>query len=345
MRVVGGMPVGPDNLIRTTFTHEPSTLRLSARRPNLHNTPRPSTELGALVRGLFVAPPGWEFWARDFSGIEAVLVGVEAGSARYTRLAKLGVHSWVCAHLMQQRGKLPSSELPDLKWSDEDLHRYFGDIKKRFPVEREASKRCVHAGNYLATAAKLYEEYPQYFPPLPDPKKAGRMLGKSSGAAWFLRFYFELTPEIPRWHERICLQVDKSTIARNAFGYVHRFYRVLNWQYDKSTKEWVWSWGDDAKRLVAFLPQSNAAGIMKESILKMRAEAPEVADTLRLTIHDELLGMAPARAVPECLEKARVVMEAPVKQIPLSPEWGMGDFLTIGTEGKRGPVWGEMKGA
>jgi hypothetical protein len=281
---------------------------------------------------MFVAPAGWEFWARDFAGIEAVLVGVEAGSQRYTRLAKLGVHSWVCAHLVNQQGKLPASDLPDLGWSDSDLGGFFGAIKKRFPAEREVAKRCVHAGNYLATASKLHEEYPQYFPTRKD-------------ASWLLRFYFELFDEIPKWHERVCRQVDKSTVARNAYGYVHRFYRVLEWQYDKRTREWVWSWGDDAKRLVAFLPQSNAAGAMKETILRMRVEEPKVADTLRLSIHDELLGMSRAGFVEQCLEASRRVMEAPIEQIPLPEAWGMGEWLTIGTEGKRGQVWGEMKTA
>lgn len=329
-RVTGGMPVGSDGRVHTTFTHEPSTLRLSSRRPNLQNLPRGGDEISDLVRGMFVAPAGWEFWARDYSGIEAVLVGVEANSQRYTRLARMGVHDYFLAHgILRPEGVITNADLPDLAWSDDDLKACFASLKKRFKAQRDIAKRCVHLSNYLGTPNKMHEEYPEIFATRKD-------------AATRQRAYFDLFPEIPRWHERVCMQVDKTTVARNAFGYVHRFYRVLEWSYDKASKSWIWAWGDDAKRLVAFLPQSNAAGIMKEGILRMRVEAPTVADTLALTVHDELLGMARAGMIEECLERARVVMEAPIEQIPLPEEWGMGACLVVGTEGKRGMVWGEM---
>ena len=333
MKVTGGMPVH-NGLIHPTYTREASTLRFTSRRPNLFNLPRPDSDPDALenlVRGIFVAPAGWEFIARDYMGIEAVLVGVEAGSARYTRLAKLGVHDYFLAHgILKSEGLIAEADLPNLAWSDADLTVCFKALKAKFKSQRDVAKRCVHLSNYLGTPAKMHEEYPKTFPTRKE-------------AAMRQRAYFELFGEIPQWHERVCKQVDKATYARNAFGYIHRFYRVLDWQYDKSQREWVWSWGDDAKRLAAFLPQSNAAGVISEAILALRKEEPEVADTLRVPTYDELLGMTRVKDAERHLEALRRVMEAPVKQIPLPTEWGMGEFLVIGTEGKRGPVWGEMK--
>jgi hypothetical protein len=334
VRVTGGIQVRADGLIHPTYTREASTLRFTSRRPNLFNLPRPDADpeaLENLVRGMFVTPDGWEFFARDYAGIEAVLVGVEAGSARYTRLARLGVHDYFLAHgILKPERLIAATDLPDLAWSDDDLVACFQALKKKFKAPRDVAKRCVHLSNYLGTPSKMHEEYPKTFTTRKD-------------AGLRQRAYFELFPEIPQWHERICKQVDKTTVARNAFGYVHRFYRVLDWQYDKSQREWVWSWGDDAKRLAAFLPQSNAAGVISEAILALRAQEPEVADTLRVPTYDELLGITRVKDVERHLEILGRVMEAPVKQIPLPDEWGMGEFLTIKTEGKHGTVWGEMK--
>jgi hypothetical protein len=35
-------------------------------------------------------------------------------------------------------------------------------------------------------------------------------------------------------------------------------------------------------------------------------------------------------------------MSAPIRELPLDPTWGMGEFLSIGTEAKTGRSWGEM---
>ncbi len=40
-KLVGGIKMDKDNLVHTTFSHNPSTLRLASQDPNLHNMPRP----------------------------------------------------------------------------------------------------------------------------------------------------------------------------------------------------------------------------------------------------------------------------------------------------------------
>lgn len=50
------------------------TGRFSCREPNLQNIPRPDTELGKKMRGLFIAPPGCKLIVADYGQIELVVL-------------------------------------------------------------------------------------------------------------------------------------------------------------------------------------------------------------------------------------------------------------------------------
>jgi hypothetical protein len=301
---------------------------------------------------MFVAPPGYTFWERDFSGIEAVLVGYFAGSPGYTRLAKRDVHSFYTAYALNALdGRVHANDLPLLSWPDDKLFTRLAEIKKEFGKDRnELYKHLVHGANYLQT-----------------PKGARDHIFASTGKEFDIKLvakvmgiYFELFPEIQRWHRELCHRVDGTKrraadsdagelldpwslgvcYARNPFGYTHHFYNVLNWT--KAEGEWYATYGDDAKRLVSFLPQSTAAAIIKQAAKRLYYETPWVGQTLRLLIHDSILGECPEGELEGCLNTSREIMEAPIPQLPLDPSWGMGEFLTIGSEAKTGRSWGTM---
>jgi len=138
------------------------------------------------------------------------------------------------------------------------------------------------------------------------------------------------------------LQVDKSAVVQNAFGHTHRFYQVLSWE--KQGSEWTWSYSDDAKRLIAFNPQSNAALIGKRALKNCFYKYPEkVAPYLRLFIHDSIMALCPIDVADEVDTLIQQEMESPIPEMRLDPSWGMGDYLTIGSEGKRGFSWASMK--
>lgn len=342
-RVVGGFPVGADGRVHGTFSNNPSTLRFSMHDPNLQNIPRGNdSEIGKWVKDMFVAPPGWVFCEADFAGIEAKLVGYFAGSARYTRAAGLGVHAFFASHLVGE----PAS----WDWSDADLLAFFKALKRSHPIIYDTAKRCVHGSNYMMTPQKMNYEYPETFKTIKD---AARTQG----------FYFELFPEIRVWHRELCDRVDGTkkrkvvegemvdpwTLgichARNPFGYVHRFYNVLNWervQTEGDKWEWMSSYGEDAKRLVAFLPQSTAAAILKRAMRRLWYEFPWIGVMMRLVIHDSIICEVRETEVEECQRILRLVMEAPIPELPLDPRWGMGEFLTVGVETKTGQVWSQM---
>lgn len=341
MKIEKGFPLGKDGRVHTHFGHNPSSLRLCSFDPNLQNIPRGvDSEVEHWVKECFVAPEGSKFWERDYSGIEAVLVGYFVGSQRYTRLAKLGVHDFLTAAILGVD--------VDLKWSDDDLRGLFADIKAKNKSLRDKAKRTVHASNYMVSPRKLVFEYPEVFPTV---KEAARLQG----------IYFDLFPEIREWHKDICVRVDGTKRrprnigesesvdpwtmgvcwVQNPFGYVHRFYNVLDWTRDPKTGEWLWEFGEDAKRLISFLPQSTAAAILKRSAKGLFGSA--VGSTMRLLIHDSILGECESPLIDQCLEESLNVMEQPIRELPLDPSWGTGEYLTIGTEAKVGQSWGNMR--
>jgi DNA polymerase I-like protein with 3'-5' exonuclease and polymerase domains len=327
------MPVGPDGLVHTTFTNKPSTLRLSSVSPNLQNIPRGGdSEVQKWVKQMFVAPPTHEFWGVDFSGIEAVLVGWFANSHRYTRLAKIDVHTFYTMHALHMlEGKILAADLPDLSWSDADLTDYLGQHKKLYREPRNINKRLVHGGNYLMSPFKAQEVIL---------KEQGIVVAIKDVRA-LMAVYFELFPEIKAWHRNTCLTVDKSGSIRNPYGFYHKFFRTVEWK--KAGKDWDWDYGEDAKRLIAFLPQSTASFIMKDALIRLYQFHPEMRKVLRLSIHDEIFGMSPKSMVDRDIATAEFEMRKPIPELPLDPAWGMGPCLAIDTESKRGQSWGSMQ--
>jgi hypothetical protein len=317
---------------------------------------------------MFKAPPGYTFWARDFKGIEAVLVGYVARSARYIRLSKLGVHDYFTAYMLAQQGVIPQSYIPDLKLSDSELASALKFIKKDFKPAREIGKRCVHLSNYQGTPYRMHKEYPETFP---STKAASQAQG----------MYYELFWEIPAWHESMCLTVDGSInpdcawvppagavgpgYITTPFGVTNTFWDVINVKPGRDGQP-TWEYGEDAKRLIAMWPQSTASSIMKLAMLGVWVwprdldEAladpdflivhskpnSQMGESLRLSIHDELLGMCQEYDTSLYLNLSRRIMERQWPQLPLSEPWARElnqPYLNIITEAKVGPVWGEMK--
>lgn len=347
MRLEGGLPIGPDGRVHTTFMHQPVTLRLSSGSPAMQNIPRGSTELGKLIRGFFVTAEGYIFWARDFSGIEGVLVGFFANAPRIIRIFQLDGHSYFTAYAIYEleKGLISYQDLPQEAWSDADLKLCLKAIKKRFGERRNVNKKITHGANYVETA-----------------KMAQFILLNELGVLWpvkeiskVMEFYHSLFPEVRRWHQTVIAEVggvavkgqaqrwgftSRNCQITNPFGFTVRYYDVLKWE--KTPGGWDWSMGEDAKKLISFLPQSSARFILTRAAQRIwdNAETRDVADTFRLFIHDELLGEC--RNTPEqldrCLQVSREEFERPIPELAM-PD---GSFLSLGSEPKVGRIWGEM---
>ena len=336
-----------EDRVHSTFTNTPSTLRKASTNPNLQNVAN-HVQFADGFRKCVIAAPGCKLLAADFSGIEAVLVGYFSGDPIYIRLAKLGIHAYLT-------GFLPEVNQPaDLKWSDDDLRAHFKMLKTQFDPAYNRAKRCVHGRNYGLTEYGMSDYYPDVFP-------------KRADAAKVISIYEEVCPKLKPWwartrraaHEKRYLGGFASGRAQthdakyhelmtefaHPFGYRHWFWDVI--QFSKVQGSWVEKFGEDAKRALAFFPQSSAMGVIQEAMLRLFTPGGKnyLGDfyngqtPLRAQIHDDLTLEIPDARLDEAMGKLVAEMTRPVEQLPMPREWGLGDYLTIGVEVKVGSNW------
>ena len=326
-----------DQRLHPTFLHKPSTWRLSCQSPNLQNVAagRDGRELSSDLAGEFrqclEAAPGCVLVEADFSGIEALLTGWYAGDPNYIRMARLGVHAFVAAAVV---GKKLDSNLPD-----EVLGAELKKIKKAHKVQYDTSKRCVHGSNYGMTPYGMRANYPDVFKTVAD---AGKIQN----------IYWAIAPKVQKWQvntmNRAHTQGYLGGPGDHPFGFKHWFWNV--YQSTKYGGQWKQSLGHDAKRSVAFYPQSTAAGIIFEAILRLFGNEETRTENyigdayygqtpLRAQIHDSLLLEVPEDRLKDVLRKLVTEMRRPVVQLPCPPEWGIGTHLSIGVEVKVGKNW------
>lgn len=301
----------------------------------------------------------------DFKSIEAVIVGWCARDPYYIRLAKLGVHAGLASHVV---GKpYDPSWLLD---RPADLAKYFEDIKEDEPVIYDQAKRTVHGDNYGLTEWGMVENFPDIFPDLATARK-------------FKAIYRKMAPEIPKWQSRVRdLAYRQGFLGSpgdprlnwekgyHPFGYKHWFWSVIRYQPITETQriraerrgeghlciEIQSKWykvklGEDAKRAIAFFPQSIARGILTEAMLRLFHPESEsfIGDAfygktpLRAPIHDSLLLEVPVRTESTVLDRVYREMLRPIPEIPLPVEWELGQYLSIGISAKAGVRWSDME--
>jgi DNA polymerase I-like protein with 3'-5' exonuclease and polymerase domains len=286
------------------------------------------------IRDFIMARPGTTFIARDFSGIEAVLSGYFALSPRYMRLAKMDVHSFYTAYALNQLdGRVATADLPDHSWPDEKLVPHLAAIKEEFKEDRNnLYKHLVHGANFMQ-----------------GPRGAREKILLETGIEYevslverVMQIYFELFPEIRKWHQTVLQQVEKDGYIRNPFGYIQRFHKVF--EYEKVAGKWSKKPGPDANKVIASGPQSTAAGIIKEAMARLYYDRfEEAGQYLRLLVHDELFLEVPVEVADRVDTVVQEEMERPIEALPLPASYNMGPHLQILTEGKRGDRWGNMK--
>jgi DNA polymerase I-like protein with 3'-5' exonuclease and polymerase domains len=289
-------PIGADGRIHTEFTLKPETQRLSSARPNVQNVPQPDDDdpnnLRLRFRKCLVASKGNCLGSIDYEGIEAVLTGWFAGDDDYIELAKKGVHAYATA-------KFLGEDVSPETFTHEDKLR----IARTHPKIYKQLKSANHGINYGEGVIKLYRLNLALFRSVDEARQM-----------W--EFIRSLIPKVIEWQDRITALAFKENRITNPFHY----------------PRWFWDRGTERNEVLAQLPQSTAAAIIKEAML--RIDTSEIGRFMVWQIHDELVFDAPAKRIRSVMLRARQLMELP------TPELG---GLVIRTSGKIGPNLGELE--
>lgn len=355
-----------ENRIHPQATFKPSTQRLSYTNPNITNVVSRDAgkeSLAAGFRACITAGPDCRLLEVDFSGIEAVLTGWFARDPIYIRLAKLGVHAALASHVL---------DAPyDPRWDDHTLAAFLKAIKARAKGGLyDRCKRVVHGSGYGLTPYGMQQTYSEMFPTV-------------KSAAQLQETYFAMAPGIPQFQAAMQRYAyDHGSLGGpvpskeagwgpgyHPFAYKHWFWAVTTYQ-PISEAQRIWRvkhgqpWveiqgklfavqlGEDAKRVIAFFPQSTAAGILKEALLALLSSPDHplyIGDAyfgrtpLRAPIHDSLLLEVPHQAWDRVVERVYRAMLAPIRTMPCPIDWHQGPYLGIGVEGKAGANWAAME--
>ena len=285
--------------VHTVIGHHPSTWRKSSRDYNLQNIPKRS-DLAMEFRRMIVAPPGHCIIEGDSSAIEAVLDGYFARSPRLINLAKAGIHDWFNAVIHNE----PFS--PDLPF--DELKALCKAAKSRYSKEsREVTKRTIHATAYMTTPMRMNDEYPDEFPTVAIARKYQNALLDTEPGRDLQRW----------WHETLDRAVHDRYLI-NPFGFRHRFFHVYGWD-SKRKKHTL---GDDAKRAIAFLPQSTASAIQDTYIEALWKESHPhdwllypFREWLCLPIHDSLFHYVPMEWKDWAVNTLYSVMARPIPEL------------------------------
>lgn len=300
---VNGFAPDAKGKIYTTYTHAPSTLRLSSRAVNLQNVSHKSENpYAARVRATIIPSPGHVFVEADSSAIEAVMVGRLMGSKQYEELARQGVHAYLaCTELGIE---FTPANVAAVKADHEELYN--------------RCKRVVHGTNYGMGPGLMAAQYPDAF--------------KTVGMAKKLQaVYFAACPGLAEWQDNVRVLAHKQTYIVNAWGYRHYFFDVFARGRDGERVP-----ADDAKRCVAFLPQSSAAAFMKDTLLALWYGHPWIRPYLPAigSVHDSVALDVPVALQEQAIELLAMVMTRPI------PEMG---GLRVGCEVKVGLNWHDMR--
>jgi DNA polymerase I-like protein with 3'-5' exonuclease and polymerase domains len=249
------------------------TGRFSCREPNLQNIPRPDTDLGKRIRGLFVAPPGYKLVVADYGQIELVVLAHFIGRGDLYKGFHNGVdpHSATAAALM---GVDPQEFMRRVKEGDRTCIDF-----------RQVAKGINFAVVYGA-----------------GPDKVASMAGISvKDAKRFMEMHQKMFPEIYRFKEeviRVCRSRRPAHI-RTLLGRKRRLPLILSQNNGLRMGA--------ERQAVNSLIQGSAADLIKLAMIRLNSALPDEM-RLILSVHDELVTLAPEDRAEECADLVREAM-------------------------------------
>lgn len=287
--------IGEDGKVHSTFLPVPATGRLSSANPNFQNIPKES-DLGNAFRECIVASPGCSLVRFDFSGFEALITGVLAKDEAFTKLATLGPYTFVMGKYLGVELSLDDPELGAKLKALKKQHNHAkpgesSSLYKKF-------KTTVLGLLYGLGEKAMFEENPGVFESQMECRK-------------LRNFVFKTFPRIKKWQDETVKIATRQAYLMNPFNYIRWFFDLP---------------GTDGPKAIAQRPQSTAAAIAKEAIL--RVAETEAGQYLVGMIHDELVFDCPNDKVERVTEIAKEIMQRPIPEL---------NGLRFKVEGEIGP--------
>jgi hypothetical protein len=306
---VEGYTPSRDGKLHSTYGYGTATWQLTSKAPNVQNSPaRGKTEFQKILVEAFnrmlVSSPDCTLVNIDYKSFHAQTTACEAGLPDYLRLAKIDIHAFNACHFIKH-----SERHGLLKWSDADLKAFFKSLRKEdriwtngmtFDEIRNSKTKSAGLGiGFGMQPKKLYMMYREDFESQ-----------KEAEAIWNL-IMRELFPGLHAWHQAIREKAaeDKRLVSR--FGAIRHFWDVRKW--DRKQQKFVG--GEQAEAAIAFLPASNAFGMIRSNMLEMEAQGLLAKYRLINTTHDSLKFDCPSELVEECLARVKPIAESPSPQM------------------------------
>lgn len=351
----GGRLIGADGRLHDQFRHTPKTLRLAMKL--LQVLPRPvrlakgetladtdPRRVFDAIRKCFIPAAGHTFVACDFSGIEPLLVAYLAARATnptdvsYLRACRLGSHSWFASNVIGKPVDIMGA-------SDADVTDQLAELAAGGPyllrgkllpwkLIRDGCKTTHMASLYAGGPGEIARANPELFK---DTKEA----------RYYQDAFFALVPSVPAWHWATAKECDAKGYLTAPSGFRLHGDAVINRSWSPAKKQWVERMTRTAKELIAAVPQHLGMLYTATATLTLERERPDLAQWLRLLIHDEIFGEVPVERADEFTAVLGDIMSRPHPLMPLWSEasavMGGAAALSVQVESKRSThSWGSM---
>ena len=253
------------------------TGRLSSSSPNLQNIPRPDTPDGRLLRSVFVAPPGYKQIVADYGQIELVVIAHFIG------------HGGLYEAFM-------NGEDPHLNTAAGMFHCPPENVT---PKQRQLCKVSNFLISYGGGPGTLMISANKYLPP-------GEKITLAT-AREVMDLYQETYPEVEEFRKTVFAVARRRTPPhiRTLSGRKRRMPR-LNSSVPKIRAA-------AERQIFSALIQGSAGDLMKMALIRADSMlAEQLPDAwLTLTIHDEIVAMAPEDQAGKALDIITEAMTGP----------------------------------
>ena len=323
-----------DGRLHSTYTFRPATGQLSSTAPNVQN-PHP------IIKTAVVATAGRVLVECDYSGYHAQLLGYFAGDREYMKLATLGLHDYLAAHILRSKiSNMKATEFNSNKqlWLETSQHLSTLDswltlpdtelgeklhwIKKNHKeVRNKQAKPAVHGIGFGMGVKKLYDMNKGSFASLKEAESIRNIMVK-------------LFPKVFKFQAMIVEKAHKEKKLVSPYGFVRRFWEAKIWRNGQMVN------GEDAEKIIAFLPANTAFSIKKEAMLRLEEKGANYKYRLVNEVHDSLVYEVDEGDLEEMMEVVTREMTRPVMR--LANEMFPEGFIPV-VEVKVGKSWDKME--